>query len=749
MAEISPTGRTGTRTSKNKGVASFTSSPCRSRRRARSRPRRRSLRKVPELLQTLDLDAESTAADWGAAVTTPAPAPAGDESPGEPTVEPKPAWAPCASSNVPGVKYQVVGMKSLVWPGAFVAYAGGRFSNCYVGYGFQNKKFVPAPPPAVEPEFDLGGQLLDEESDYRTRRPRRWSWPWTAAHPRARAGGRRGSEAPAECRFRGKRASPRRGDATKIRHVVQRLFLFSALSRTRRDAHLARALETPIAAGSVPLEATARAVARASAARRASRARRGPRRRIDGARRGRRRSTTTRSSGASARAPTAWCTAAGRRRRARIVALKKVRMDKEKDGCRHRSCARWASRCAAASRHRHLAQGVVAGKPTPSSSCSSTASTTSASSCRPCARHLPGVPGEDADDPAPERGRLPALALHVFHRDLKMSNLLLRQPRAAEAVRPRFRGRTASRPATARTPRRSSRSGTARPSFLGTVELRHRGGHVGHGCISRSFGRRSDTFCRWENGDERAVARDRRARSARTTASGPGGGRLRARRPGPAERPETAIQLPAASPSPKFGADAVDSLRSSSSTPEAPPTDASASPARTGFLARIGRRRRRRRRDFRLPASSSSSSARARARTHSAHPIPELSDDRTGPASREDEADGGGRRGAALGRRSAAAAAQRQAGGAFTSSPRPPPTSPARAARTTGAGPRAAARPTRRDARARPRSERIGIYWQRHALARPASSSTETRVLCPSYALGGGTYPDGAGFAEN
>ena len=39
----------------------------------------------------------------------------------KPTVEPKPAWAPCASSNVPGVKYQVVGMKSLVWPGAFVA----------------------------------------------------------------------------------------------------------------------------------------------------------------------------------------------------------------------------------------------------------------------------------------------------------------------------------------------------------------------------------------------------------------------------------------------------------------------------------------------------------------------------------------------------------------------------------------------------------------------------------------------------
>ena len=121
----------------------------------------------PEQFQTLDLDAESTAVDWGAAVVTLASAPEGDEPPGEPTVEPRPAWVPCTSSNVPGVKYQVVGIRSLVWPGAFVAYTGvGKpgFSNCYVGYGFQNKKFVPAPPPVVEPEFDLGGQVLDEES---------------------------------------------------------------------------------------------------------------------------------------------------------------------------------------------------------------------------------------------------------------------------------------------------------------------------------------------------------------------------------------------------------------------------------------------------------------------------------------------------------------------------------------------------------------------------------------------------------
>ena len=68
----------------------------------------------PALLSTLDLDSASTSVDWGSAV------------PGDP------AWAPCTSSSIPGVKYQVVGLKSLVWPGAFVVYSAGAFSNCYV-----------------------------------------------------------------------------------------------------------------------------------------------------------------------------------------------------------------------------------------------------------------------------------------------------------------------------------------------------------------------------------------------------------------------------------------------------------------------------------------------------------------------------------------------------------------------------------------------------------------------------------------
>lgn len=98
----------------------------------------------PALLSTLDLDAESTSSDWGSA------------TPGDP------AWATCTSSNIPGVKYQVVGVKSLVWPGAFVVYSAGAFSNCYVGYGFKNAPFVPVPPPAVMAEYET---MLQESTE--------------------------------------------------------------------------------------------------------------------------------------------------------------------------------------------------------------------------------------------------------------------------------------------------------------------------------------------------------------------------------------------------------------------------------------------------------------------------------------------------------------------------------------------------------------------------------------------------------
>ena len=65
-------------------------------------------------------------------------------------------------SNPHSLNPKVVGVRSLVWPGAFVAYAAGAFSNCYVGYGFKNAPFVPAPPPAVSAEYE---GLLQESTE--------------------------------------------------------------------------------------------------------------------------------------------------------------------------------------------------------------------------------------------------------------------------------------------------------------------------------------------------------------------------------------------------------------------------------------------------------------------------------------------------------------------------------------------------------------------------------------------------------
>jgi len=98
----------------------------------------------PALLSTLDLDAESGAIDWASVAS-------GDA-----------AWATVTSSKVAGVKYQVVGLKSLVWPGAVAVYSAGSFSNCYVGYGLKNAPFVPTPPPPISAEY---AGLMQESSE--------------------------------------------------------------------------------------------------------------------------------------------------------------------------------------------------------------------------------------------------------------------------------------------------------------------------------------------------------------------------------------------------------------------------------------------------------------------------------------------------------------------------------------------------------------------------------------------------------
>jgi hypothetical protein len=65
-----------------------------------------------------------------------------------------PSWAVITSSSVVGVKYKVTGVRSTLWPGAYAVAAGTVFSNMYVGYGVKNAPFVPAPPPALQPEYE-------------------------------------------------------------------------------------------------------------------------------------------------------------------------------------------------------------------------------------------------------------------------------------------------------------------------------------------------------------------------------------------------------------------------------------------------------------------------------------------------------------------------------------------------------------------------------------------------------------------
>lgn len=65
-----------------------------------------------------------------------------------------PSWTPLVSSTSEAVKFQVGGLRSNLWPGAFVVGQDRRFSNMYVGWGVKNAPFVPLPPPPVAKEYD-------------------------------------------------------------------------------------------------------------------------------------------------------------------------------------------------------------------------------------------------------------------------------------------------------------------------------------------------------------------------------------------------------------------------------------------------------------------------------------------------------------------------------------------------------------------------------------------------------------------
>lgn len=48
------------------------------------------------------------------------------------------------------------GLRSNLWPGAFVAAKEKQSACVYVGWGVKNAAFVPLPPPPVAQEYDLG-----------------------------------------------------------------------------------------------------------------------------------------------------------------------------------------------------------------------------------------------------------------------------------------------------------------------------------------------------------------------------------------------------------------------------------------------------------------------------------------------------------------------------------------------------------------------------------------------------------------
>lgn len=49
---------------------------------------------------------------------------------------------------------QVGGLRSNLWPGAYVTGKDKQCASMYVGWGIKNAPFVPLPPPDIAQEFD-------------------------------------------------------------------------------------------------------------------------------------------------------------------------------------------------------------------------------------------------------------------------------------------------------------------------------------------------------------------------------------------------------------------------------------------------------------------------------------------------------------------------------------------------------------------------------------------------------------------
>ena len=64
------------------------------------------------------------------------------------------AWTPVFSSASKYTKGQVLGVRSVVWPGATAVTSDKTAANVYVGWGIKRAPYVPLPPPPIAQEYD-------------------------------------------------------------------------------------------------------------------------------------------------------------------------------------------------------------------------------------------------------------------------------------------------------------------------------------------------------------------------------------------------------------------------------------------------------------------------------------------------------------------------------------------------------------------------------------------------------------------
>ncbi|KAG1678015.1 hypothetical protein FOA52_000811 [Chlamydomonas sp. UWO 241] len=74
-----------------------------------------------------------------------------------------PSWSGLSSSINSGVRHQVGGVRSNLWPGAYCAAKGKHFTNLYVGWGLKHAPYAPPPPPPLAPCFDVASLVEQNE----------------------------------------------------------------------------------------------------------------------------------------------------------------------------------------------------------------------------------------------------------------------------------------------------------------------------------------------------------------------------------------------------------------------------------------------------------------------------------------------------------------------------------------------------------------------------------------------------------